>query len=172
MKYLKAGFLTFCMMMGGSMMSQELNTYDGDGDNRLSQAEFEEVNKSIYYNYDDDADGNITNEEFYRASYREFDSNGDGNINQEEWNTGIGNNAGSFGNEDFTTFDSDADGALNEDEWNDGMSRSNEWYETFDLNQDGNITSEEWNESNFEQWDADKNSFIDEEEFEMNNRNW
>lgn len=170
MKTLKTSLIIFSMLMGTTVFAQDFGSFDGDGDNRLSQAEFKEVNQSIYYNYDDDADGNISNEEFYRASYGEFDYNGDGNVDQEEWNNGISNNAGSFGTEDFATFDTNADGILNEDEWNDGMRFSNEWYNTFDLNMDGNITSEEWNDSNFDQWDANSDSYIDENEFDMNNQ--
>ena len=93
---------------------------------------------NTFGNYDADADGLLTRDEYNNALYTRYDANADGVIDQAEYDT----NPGLFGGA-FADYDLDASGDLNEDEYRTAFD-SNSVFDSLDTDGTGDINQQEY----------------------------
>lgn len=152
------------------VMDEGFGAYDANEDDMLDENEFGESNATSFTEWDEDGDSAYNDEEFYGSTFGVADANDDDMIDETEWNEGRNNLYGDYaGENDWDVFDKDEDGLLNSDEWNEGFADS-EWFNEFDENDDELVDSNEWNSGLFDDWDANDDGFLDEEEYDKYNR--
>ena len=93
---------------------------------------------NTFGNYDADADGLLTRDEYNNALYTRYDTNADGVIDQAEYDT----DPSLFGGA-FTDYDLDASGDLNEDEYRTAFD-SNSVFDSLDTDGTGDINQQEY----------------------------
>ena len=93
---------------------------------------------NAFGNYDADADGLLTRDEYNNALYTRYDTNADGVIDQAEYDT----DPGLFGGA-FADYDLDASGDLNEDEYRTAFD-SNSVFDSLDTDGTGDINQQEY----------------------------
>ncbi|NJW53160.1 DUF7282 domain-containing protein [Salinimicrobium oceani] len=138
--------------------------FDTNGDGSLDADEVPATYQNNFTEWDADADGSLSMEEFYNTSFANTDMDDDDGISEEEWNTGFAGMFGNWADDDFASFDADADGVLDSDEWNTVFGESN-WFETYDADSNTFVTEDEWNTGLFGDWDLNDDDMIDEDEF-------
>lgn len=134
------------------------NKWDDDGDNRISQKEFQE---SFFKLFDSDSDDEISMTEFQKASFIINPSAGQTALdNSSSQSSGIKYGAGT---ESPGTWDVNSDNKIDSDEFNKNITQH---FNSWDQNGDNYISKSELYDNTFNLWDSNSDGFIDKTEFE------
>ncbi|MDT0643640.1 EF-hand domain-containing protein [Zunongwangia sp. F363] len=148
-----------------AMETSAFNDYDTNGDGYLDADEVAGTYQNDFSNWDTDADGSLSDEEFSNTTFGNTDANGDDMIDEDEWNAGNTSMYGNYsGDNTFADYDTDANGTIDSDEWSTGYADSN-WYGTYDADTSGSVTEDEWNTGLYNDWDTDADGMINEDEY-------
>lgn len=144
--------------------------WDEDGDEALSEEEFDSwwEEEQLLAEWDSDGNETLSEEEFTSGLVLRWDSNSDEVLDQDEWNTF----AEGLGDEDergaWSEWDRDGNGELDHSEFQEAFQR----YELFaevDTNDDGVANYEELREWFFETFDTDGDGEISPDEWDALN---
>lgn len=140
--------------------------FDQNSDGMLDATEVSGIYENNFNEWDADNDGMLNKEEFLKTTFANTDADDDNGINQGEWNVGYDGFFGNWTGDDFATFDEDSDGILDNEEWNNVFTDS-DWFETFDADTNSMLTEDEWDTGLFNDWDANDDDMIDEDEYNL-----
>ncbi len=168
MKTLK-NTLFIAMFIATSMAFSQIRTYNDlktNADGMVDRNGFGESYSKNYTQWDRDADTRINDRDFYNTTYTRLDRDRDSNLSQDEWDYGHQNFYGDFVKaEDYTTLDLNKDGKVSDIEYYNGF-KGTQYYTSYDVNRDGNISAEEMNQSVFDNWDRNRDGFLDQKEYD------
>lgn len=153
-------------------MAQDAATWDADGDTALTQEEFATGfnGRGILGDWDQDADGLLSEDEFGQGVYGTYDRDLSGDLSEDEYGIGDDMAAGAPGfwgddevGYDYEAWDIDGDGILLSNEFADGFGEIGtlgEW----DIDGDGALSEDEFSTGVFGEYDADGTGLIEEPE--------
>jgi Ca2+-binding EF-hand superfamily protein len=140
---------------------------DTDRDQRLTYEEFEAATREKedqFNSWDLDNDQQFSERELNEGLFRNWDKNRDGMLDGEEYrayNTAWGERYG----DNFTAWDRNRDSQLDQDEFNAGATEAG-IYDAWDTDGDGVISRDELRRGSFDTRDADRDSYLTNEEFQ------
>lgn len=160
-----------CLLLLLAISCGEENQYsrfDQNGDGAWNLEEFSAGFEDNFGAADANEDEFVDNQEFVSSTFTNTDTDQDGFVDADEWTDGRDNIFGDYiDNRDFGEMDQNQDGDLDNEEWNAGFEESG-WFEAYDRDQDGTLTSEEWQNGTFNDWDANDDDVVDQEEYQAN----
>jgi len=164
------------------LIGQRFNTYDRNGDGRISMDEWRgaSAESQLFYRLDRNHDGTLTIEEYATGGGIRFDSQGgpsygfanldrnrDGWITRSEWN---------MGDAEFNRLDINRDNRISPWEFErtagNVLPRANDRFSNVDLNRDGWLTRNEWSwgDAWFDRVDTNHDNRISRTEFDASAR--
>ena len=146
--------------------TMEFSDFDANSDGSLDATEVPNIYENNFEEWDADGDGSLSEEEFNNTTFSLTDMDDDDALTEEEWNDGFESFFGNWTEDDFATFDANADGSVTSDEWNTIFGDS-EWFTTFDADENSMVTEDEWDAGLFDDWDANDDDAVDEDEFNV-----
>lgn len=148
------------------LFAQEFSQFDSNNDGKVDNEEFSKIFSENFNVWDGDANGILTENEFYRAIFEQVDSNSDEHLEIEEWDTGYSFVFGDFlGTPHYGQFDLDGDQKISKKEFQENI-RYSDFFSFYDENSNNSIDPKELNEGVFAHWDKDGDQQVDREEYQ------
>jgi len=139
------------------------STYDTDGDNRLTEAEYRAVldQSQVWDRFDDDGDGRFSSDELVTGTFVTWDVDGDGHVDVDEYRRGWRQ----WPDHDadwtaFTDWDTDGDGRLSAAEFGTGWERA-ALYDRYEMGDDELLDADEYTHQTWSGWDVDGDGYVD-----------
>lgn len=140
--------------------------FDSNNDGSWDDEEFGLAFNRDFGDWDNNSDHHLNSEEFYNSTFTSTDASGDYLISEDEWNKGHKNVFRDFaGTGDFKKQDVNKDDQIDNKEWKQAFYDS-KWFLTYDTNNDKRISMDEWKKGLFNDWDANKDKVLNEEEYQ------
>lgn len=142
--------------------------FDTDASGDVSYEEFSAgygAESSRYSDFDADASGGVDQDEFTSGLYRSSDENGDQALTEDEFNAGTSTFYGEeYEGAAYSELDADASGDVSEEEFTTGFDASST-YSEFDADASGDVNEEEFTQGIYNTADADDAGALTEDEF-------